>query len=145
MMALHARTVSLLRQALGVWPHANIKFTFIEKLLSSAGASGGDSTTTLGTGLAIFNIALECEVAGFIRSNAPQLAQMLEPCFNSARKATHESLARALARAMFPPPPLGSPPGTRGPPPPAEAKLLQQRLDELCAKHVAAAITGRDM
>ena len=109
MIALHARGVALLRRALTAWPGANIKFGFIEKLLASAAAAGGDATGTLHTGLAIFNIALECDDAKFISSNAPQLAQMLEPCFNSHKKVTHDALARALARAMFPPPPPGSP------------------------------------
>ena len=141
MIALHARTVALLRRALSAWPDANIKFAFIEKLLASASANGGDATGTLRTGLGIFNIALECNATKFITANAAQLAHLLEPCFNSQEKTTHDALARALARAMFPPPPAGSPPGTRGVPPP-ETKILQMRLDELCAKHVAAAITG---
>ena len=142
MIALHVRTVSLLRKVLAEWPHANIKFTFIEKLLSSAGASGGNTTSTLSTGLAIFNIALECNVTKFITANANQLAQMIEPCFNSPMQTTHELLARALARAMFPPPPPSAPVDAPPPRPTPETKILQQKLDELCAKHVAAAITG---
>ena len=141
MLALHARSLSLLREALATWPSANIKFAFIEKLLASAAAAGGDATNTLRTGLAVFNVALDADAERFVSGNAPQLAQMLEPCFNSRSKATHEALANALARAMYPPPPPSAAPGERGVPPP-ETKLLQHRLDELCAKHVAAAVAG---
>jgi transformation/transcription domain-associated protein len=141
MLALHARSLSLLREALATWPSANIKFAFIEKLLASAAAAGGDATNTLRTGLAVFNVALDADAERFVSGNAPQLAQMLELCFNSRSKATHEALANALARAMYPPPPPGAAPGERGVPPP-ETKLLQHRLDELCAKHVAAAVAG---
>ena len=142
MIALHARAVSLLRKALTAWPKANIKFGFIERLLASSTASGGDATSTLSTGLAVFNIALECGCGDdFIRGNAPQVASMLEPCFASTRKNTHDALAKALGRAMFPPPPKGAAPGEKGVPAP-ETKVLQQRMDELCAKHVAAAISG---
>jgi transformation/transcription domain-associated protein len=42
---------------------------------------------------------------------------------------------------MFPPPPKGAAPGEKGVPAP-ETKVLQHRMDELCAKHVAAAISG---
>ena len=141
MLALHARSLSLLRETLATWPSANIKFAFIEKLLASAAAAGGDATNTLRTGLAVFNVALDADAERFVSGNAPQLAQMLEPCFNSRSKATHEALANALARAMYPAPAPGAPPGERGVPPP-ETKLLQHRLDELCAKHVAAAVAG---
>ena len=141
MLALHARSLSLLREALNTWPTANIKFAFIEKLLASTAAAGGDATNTLRTGLAVFNVALDADAERFVSGNAPQLAQMLEPCFNSKSQETHEALANALARAMYPPPTPGAPPGERGMPPP-ETKLLQHRLDELCAKHVAAAVAG---
>ena len=128
-----------------MWPHVNIKFAFIEKLLASATNGAEDATRTLPTGLGIFNIALECGVTKFVSGNAPQLAQMLEPCFNSRRKSTHDALAKALARAMFPAdkPLAGAVEDESGRPvPPAEVKLLQHKLDELCAKHVASAITG---
>ena len=141
MLALHARSLSLLREALATWPSANIKFAFIEKLLASAAAAGGDAANTLRTGLAVFNVALDADAERFVSGNAPQLAQMLEPCFNSRSRATHEALANALARAMYPLPPPDAAPGERGVPPP-ETKLLQHRLDELCAKHVAAAVAG---
>ena len=146
LIQLHQRAVTLLKKSLRMWPHVNIKFAFIEKLLASATNGKEDATRTLSTGLGVFNIALECGVTRFVSGNAPQLAQMLEPCFNSQRKSTHDALAKALSRAMFP---VDKPvkesavedePGT--PVPPAEVKLLQQKLDELCAKHVAAAITG---
>ena len=145
MVALHQRAVTLLKKSLRTWPHVNIKFAFIEKLLASAKNGAEDATRTLPTGLGIFNIALECGVTKFVSGNAPQLAQMLEPCFESRRKSTHDALAKALARAMFPAnkPLAGAVEDESGRPvPPAEAKLLQNKLDELCAKHVASAITG---
>ena len=145
MVALHQRAVTLLKKSLRTWPHVNIKFAFIEKLLASATNGAEDATRTLPTGLGIFNIALECGVTKFVSGNAPQLAQMLEPCFNSRRKSTHDALAKALARAMFPAdkPLAGAVEDESGRPvPPAEVKLLQHKLDELCAKHVASAITG---
>ena len=61
MLALHARSLSLLREALATWPSANIKFAFIEKLLASAAAAGGDAANTLRTGLAVFNVALDAD------------------------------------------------------------------------------------
>ena len=136
MLALHARSLSLLREALATWPSANIKFAFIEKLLASAAAAGGDAANTLRTGLAVFNVALDADAERFVSGNAPQLAQMLEPCFNSPR-ATHEALA-GRSRAHVP---AAAPGRGRGGVPPRD-KLLQRRLDELCAKHVAAAVTG---
>ena len=145
MVALHQRAVTLLKKSLRMWPHVNIKFAFIEKLLASAKNGAEDATRTLPTGLGIFNIALECGVTKFVSGNAPQLAQMLEPCFESRRKSTHDALAKALARAMFPAdkPLAGAVEDESGRPvPPAEVKLLQHKLDELCAKHVASAITG---
>ena len=102
LIQLHQRAVTLLKKSLRMWPHVNIKFAFIEKLLASATNGKEDATRTLPTGLGVFNIALECGVTRFVSGNAPQLAQMLEPCFNSQRKSTHDALAKALAGRCSP-------------------------------------------
>ena len=102
--------------------------------LASASANGGDATGTLRTGLGIFNIALECNATKFITANAAQLAHLLEPCFNSQEKRRTTrwralSLARCSRRRRL------DPHRAREASLPPETKILQMRLDELCAKH----------
>ena len=106
MIAPHARTVALLRRALSAWPDANIKFAFIEKLCF-ASPTGGRPTDAFARSRHLTSPRQRHQVHHRERSAAGASPRAV---FQQPGKTTHDALARALARAMFPPPPAGSPP-----------------------------------
>ncbi|ONK60628.1 uncharacterized protein A4U43_C08F20730 [Asparagus officinalis] len=63
--SMYKQALELLTQALEVWPNANVKFNYLEKLLGNIQPSQSkDPATALAQGLDVMN-------------------KILEPCFNS--------------------------------------------------------------
>lgn len=133
MSAMYKQALELLSQALEVWPTANVKFNYLEKLLSSLQPSGQnkDPSTALAQGLDVMNKVLEKQPHLFIRNNVHQITQLLEPCFNSKLLDIGKSLCTLLKMVFdaFPLDAMNTPP---------DIKLLQSKVEELIQKHLAA-------
>ena len=142
MLALHARAaLAAPRGLLATWPSANIKFAFIEKLLASAAAAGAAPPTPCAR-------VWRCSTwrSAPRRAASPGTRRSSRRCSSRASTARlpGRRTRRSPTRSRAPWPrcrPRTRRPALRGVPPP-ETKLLQHRLDELCAKHVAAAVAG---
>ena len=74
---MYKQALELLSQALEVWPNANVKFNYLEKLLSSIQQSQSkDPSTALAQGLDVMNKVLEKQPHLFIRNNINQISQV---------------------------------------------------------------------
>lgn len=74
---MYKQALDLLSQALEVWPNANVKFNYLEKLLSSIQQSQSkDPSTALAQGLDVMNKVLEKQPHLFIRNNINQISQV---------------------------------------------------------------------
>ncbi|CAI0392859.1 unnamed protein product [Linum tenue] len=127
---MYRQALELLSQALDVWPNANVKFNYLEKLLSSIQPSQSkDPSTALAQGLDVMNKVLEKQPHLFIRNNISQISQILEPCFKHKMLDAGKSLSTLLKMVFiaFPPDAASTPP---------DVKLLFQKVDELIQKHV---------
>lgn len=130
--SMYKQALELLTQALEVWPNANVKFNYLEKLLGNMQPSQSkDPATALAQGLDVMNKVLEKQPRLFIRNNINHISQILEPCFNSKMLDTGKSLC-SLLKMVFTAFPLES---TSTPP---DVKLLYQKVVELIQKHLAA-------
>lgn len=76
--ALYKQALELLTQALEVWPHANVKFNYLEKILSAQQPVGQskDPSTALSQGLDVMNKAVEKQPHLFIRNNVHHIIQV---------------------------------------------------------------------
>ncbi|KAF5735955.1 Phosphatidylinositol 3- and 4-kinase family protein with FAT domain isoform 1 [Tripterygium wilfordii] len=127
---MYKQASELLSQALEVWPNANVKFNYLEKLLSSLQPSQSkDPSTALAQGLDVMNKVLEKQPHLFIRNNINQISQILEPCFKYKVLDAGKSLC-SLLKMVFVAFPLE---GVSTPP---DVKLLYQKVDELIQKHI---------
>ncbi|KGN48912.1 transformation/transcription domain-associated protein [Cucumis sativus] len=128
--AMYKQALELLSQALEVWPNANVKFNYLEKLLSSIQPSQSkDPSTALAQGLDVMNKVLEKQPHLFVRNNINQISQILEPCFKHKMLDAGKSLC-SLLRMVFVAYPLE---GVTTPP---DVKLLYQKVDELIKNHI---------
>lgn len=74
---MYKQALELLSQALEVWPNANVKFNYLEKLLSSTPSSQSkDPSTALSQGLDVMNKVLEKQPHLFVRNNINQISQV---------------------------------------------------------------------
>ncbi|KAK9678784.1 hypothetical protein RND81_11G233100 [Saponaria officinalis] len=129
---MYKQALDLLSQALDVWPHANVKFNYLEKLLSSIQPSQSkDPSTALAQGLDVMNNVLEKQAHLFIKNNISQISQILEPCFKYKMLDTGKSLC-SLLKIVFVTFPLDST-GT-----PTDVKVLYQKVQDLIEKQIAA-------
>lgn len=72
---MYKQALELLSQALEVWPNANVKFNYLEKLLSSTPSSQSkDPSTALAQGLDVMNKVLEKQPHLFVRNNTNQIS-----------------------------------------------------------------------
>ncbi|XP_075655312.1 uncharacterized protein LOC142625565 isoform X3 [Castanea sativa] len=127
---MYKQALELLSQALEVWPNANVKFNYLEKLLSSIQPSQSkDPSTALAQGLDVMNKVLEKQPHLFIRNNINQISQILEPCFKYKMLDAGKSLC-SLLKMVFVAFPLEA--ATT----PQDVKLLYQKVDELIQKHI---------
>ncbi|KAG7584206.1 Protein kinase-like domain superfamily [Arabidopsis suecica] len=126
---MYKQALDLLSQALEVWPNANVKFNYLEKLLSSMPPSQSDPSTALAQGLDVMNKVLEKQPHLFIRNNISQISQILEPCFKHKMLDAGKSLC-SLLKMVFTAFPLDA---ANTPP---DIKLLYQKVNELINKHV---------
>ncbi|CDY29210.1 BnaA06g25470D [Brassica napus] len=129
---MYNQALDLLSQALEVWPNANVKFNYLEKLLSSMPPSqSSDPSTALAQGLDVMNKVLEKQPHLFIRNNINQISQILEPCFKTKMLDAGKSLCSVLKMVFtaFPLDAANTPP---------DIKLLYQKVNELINKHVSA-------
>ncbi|XP_074572437.1 uncharacterized protein LOC141828947 isoform X1 [Curcuma longa] len=133
--SMYKQTLELLTQALEVWPNANVKFNYLEKLLGQLpppqAPQSKDPATALAQGLDVMNKVLEKQPRLFIRNNINHISQILEPCFNTKTLDVGKSLC-SLLKMVFTTFSLEAA-GT-----PQEVKLLYQRAGELVQKHLAA-------
>ncbi|RYQ79865.1 hypothetical protein Ahy_Scaffold1g106653 isoform A [Arachis hypogaea] len=128
--AMYKQALELLSQALEVWPNANVKFNYLEKLLSSIQPSQAkDPSTALAQGLDVMNKVLEKQPHLFIRNNINQISQILEPCFKHKLLDAGKSFC-SLLKMIF----IAFP--QEAATTPADVKLLYQKLDDLIQKHV---------
>ncbi|OMO84636.1 hypothetical protein COLO4_21911 [Corchorus olitorius] len=128
---MYKQALDLLSQALEVWPNANVKFNYLEKLLSSIQPSQSkDPSTALAQGLDVMNKVLEKQPHLFIRNNINQISQILEPCFKYKLLDAGKSLC-SLLKMVFVAFPLDV--GTT----PQDVKVLYQKVDELIQKHIS--------
>lgn len=75
--SMYKQALELLSQALEVWPNANVKFNYLEKLLSCLQPSQSkDPATALAQGLDVMNKVLEKQPHLFIRNNINQISQV---------------------------------------------------------------------
>lgn len=128
---MYKQALELLSQALEVWANANVKFNYLEKLLSSTPSSQSkDPSTALSQGLDVMNKVLEKQPHLFVRNNINQISQILEPCFKFKMLDAGNSLCSLLkmVSAAFPPEAVSTPP---------EVKMLYQKVEELVQKHLA--------
>ncbi|GLT44576.1 hypothetical protein SLA2020_184620 [Shorea laevis] len=128
--AMYKQALDLLSQALEVWPNANVKFNYLEKLLNSIQPSQSkDPSTALAQGLDVMNKVLEKQPHLFIRNNITQINQILEPCFKLKILDVGKSLC-SLLKMVFLTFPLDV--ATT----PVEVKLFYQRVDDLIQKQI---------
>ncbi|ERM98864.1 hypothetical protein AMTR_s03799p00000720, partial [Amborella trichopoda] len=75
--AMYKQALELLSLALEVWPNANVKFNYLEKLLNNLQPStqSKDPATALAQGLDVMNKVLEKQPHLFIRNNINQISQ----------------------------------------------------------------------
>ncbi|KAL7102214.1 hypothetical protein ACP275_08G105000 [Erythranthe tilingii] len=128
---MYKQALDLLSQALEVWPNANVKFNYLEKLLSSTPSSQSkDPSTALSQGLDVMNKVLEKQPHLFVRNNINQISQILEPCFKFKMLDAGNSLCSLLmmVSAAFPPEAVNTP---------QEVKMVYQKMEELVQKHLA--------
>lgn len=76
--SMYKQALDLLTQALEVWPNANVKFNYLEKLLGnlSPSAQSKDPATALAQGLDVMNKVLEKQPRLFIRNNINHISQV---------------------------------------------------------------------
>ncbi|KAL6498032.1 hypothetical protein OROGR_028429 [Orobanche gracilis] len=128
---MYKQALELLSQALEVWPSANVKFSYLEKLLSSTPSSQSkDPSTALSQGLDVMNKVLEKQPHLFVRNNIDQISQILEPCFKFKMLDAGNSLCSLLkmVSTAFPPEVVNTLP---------DVNLLYQKVEELVQKHLA--------
>ncbi|CAN8229179.1 unnamed protein product [Cochlearia groenlandica] len=128
---MYKQALDFLSQALEVWPNANVKFNYLEKLLSSMPPSQSDPSTALAQGLDVMNKVLEKQPHLFIKNNVSQISQFLELSFKHKMLDTGKSLCSLLKMVFiaFPQDGVSIPP---------DIKLLYQKVNELIQKHVHA-------
>ncbi|KAG9129909.1 hypothetical protein Leryth_007000 [Lithospermum erythrorhizon] len=129
---MYNQALDLLSHALEVWPNANVKFNYLEKLLGSVPSSQPkDPSIALAQGLDVMNKVMEKQPHLFIRNNISQISQILEPCFKYKMLDGGESLCSLLkmVSAAFPSEAVTTP---------QDVKMLYQKVEELVQKHLAA-------
>ncbi|KAF8410450.1 hypothetical protein HHK36_002979 [Tetracentron sinense] len=130
--SMYKQALELLSQAFEVWPNANVKFNYLEKLLSNLQPSQSkDPATALAQGLAVMNKVLEKQPHLFIRNNVNQISQILDSCFNNKMFCAGKSLCSLLKMVLvaFPLEAASTP---------QDVKILYQRVEDLIQKHLAA-------
>ncbi|KAL6959953.1 non-specific serine,threonine protein kinase [Sarracenia purpurea var. burkii] len=129
---MYKHALDLLSQALEVWPNANVKFNYLEKLLGSIQPTQSkDPSTALAQGLDVMNKVLEKQPHLFIRNNINQISQILEPCFKYKMLDAGKSLC-SLLKMVFVAFPLDAVSTLQ------DVKILYQKVEELIQKHLAA-------
>lgn len=100
--AMYKQALDLLSQALEVWPNANVKFNYLEKLLSSIQPSQAkDPSTALAQGLDVMNKVLEKQPHLFIRNNINQISQVGLCSFSFCLICTN--FINVISYSWFPP------------------------------------------
>ncbi|XP_020600148.1 LOW QUALITY PROTEIN: transformation/transcription domain-associated protein-like [Phalaenopsis equestris] len=130
--SMYKQALELLTQALEVWPNANVKFNYLEKLLGNMQPSQPkDPTTALAQGLDVMNKVLEKQPRIFIRNNINHISQILEPCIRSKMIDAGKSLCSLLKMVFntFPLEAVSTP---------NDVKILYQRVADLIQKNLAA-------
>jgi transformation/transcription domain-associated protein len=120
MSATYKQAIEMLSQALEVWPAANVKFNYLENLLSSSQPleQSKDISTNLTQGLDVMNKVLEKQPNLFILNNFQQITQVcsqtipflhhtmietvnFEMVFSFGSMISFISISFAVTRALF--------------------------------------------
>jgi len=103
MSAIYKQAIEMLSQALEVWPTANVKFNYLEKLLISSQPLGQskDLSTALAWSLDVMNKVLEEQPRLFILNNFQQITQLLGLCFNWEGMDIGKSLCTLLKMLFY--------------------------------------------
>ncbi|CAI9763537.1 unnamed protein product [Fraxinus pennsylvanica] len=132
---MYKQALELLSQALEVWPNANVKFNYLEKLLNNTPSSQSkDPSSALAQGLDVMNKVLEKQPHLFVRNNINQISQVLEPCFKFKMIDAGKSLCSLLkmVSSAFHPEAVNTP---------HDIKMLYQKVEEIVQKNLAAVAT----
>ena len=75
---MYKQALDLLSQALEVWPTANVKFHYLEKLLSTVQPAGQnkDPLSAVAQGLDVMNKIMEKQPHLFVRNNVQYIIQV---------------------------------------------------------------------
>ena len=78
MSAMYKQALDLLSQSLEVWPTANVKFHYLEKLLSTVQPAGQnkDPLSAVAQGLDVMNKIMEKQPHLFVRNNVQYIIQV---------------------------------------------------------------------
>ncbi|KAJ7944171.1 Transformation/transcription domain-associated protein [Quillaja saponaria] len=132
---MYKLALELLSQALEVWPNANVKFNYLEKLLGSLQPSQAkDPSTALAQGLDVINKVLEKQPNLFISNNVKQISQILELCFKHKMLDSGKSLCSLLKMVCVTFPPEAATTAS-------DVKLLFPKVKNLIKKHVETITT----
>jgi phosphatidylinositol kinase/protein kinase (PI-3 family) len=99
--ALPPRCQDLINQALEIWPEANVKLHYFEKVLQQS----NDQASTLTFGMRLFNIILKHQLSHFVMNNIAQIQNILQPCLtmeNGCITDFCEFLTKILAAFPYP-------------------------------------------
>ncbi|CAN4078750.1 unnamed protein product [Withania somnifera] len=132
---MYKQALDLLSQALEVWPNANVKFNYLEKLLNNIPPSQSkDPSTALAQGLDVMNKVLEKQPHLFIRNNINHISQILEPCFKYKVLDAGKSMCSLLKMVSLAFPPEATHTTQ-------DVKMLYPKVEELIQKYLAAVAT----
>jgi len=137
LIALYKRTTELLSEAMALWPNANAKFGYMDKLLATNANHEQDTPPTLVTGLDVLNRVL-VHPQNFVRNNLGQIVQMLDPCCKSHSSTIHAALCTALKKACsaFPEEEMAAMDQT------SPITQLRRRLENMVQTHLQQALNS---
>lgn len=93
---LSSHPVTLLRDALVVWPKAGIKFQYFEKLMSNS----PDAPANLSTVLDIFNVIIDFQAEALVSSSSSQIKQLFSACMKCEKGGVVDRLTQFLTKFL---------------------------------------------
>ena len=81
---LNAKTLKLLKRAMTIWKTARVSLRLSTNYWRWQNKPDKIPRLLWVPGLVVFDLALECEVEGFVEQNVNQIAQFIDPCVSSS-------------------------------------------------------------